>query len=492
MGSISTNRPLYTLAEGRPIADPTTQTALRGSTQRGGGLALLSDTQLIETLAHYPRERIPERVVHAKAAGAFGEFEVTHDITDITSADFLSEVGKKTKVLMRISTVGGEKGSADTVRDVRGWAMKLFTDEGNWDLVGNDLPVFFIRDPIKFPSLNRSHKKHPQTNIPDASMFWDYHNMNLEGMHAIFQLFGQRGIPASLRNINGFGIHTYKLGKPDGSFKYVKFHFKPDAGIKTFTEAEAAKIAGEDPDHHVRDLYEAIAAGNFPTWTMSIQVMDLKDAETYRFNIFDPTKTWPLKDYPLQAVGKLTLNKNPDNYFADVEQAAFSPSTLVPGIGPSADLLLQARMFSYPDAARYRVGTNYQQLPVNKAKYVYSPFQRDGAGTINGNYGADPSYVRSTAKPLNYGPMEVAHDKWVGEVTAWTSEVTDEDFVQPRELWTMFKEQGADEEFITNVAGNLSKATKDVQAATVRSFALVDEEISQRLEKALKERAAAK
>jgi catalase len=335
--------------------------------------------------------------VHAKAAGAWGEFEVTHDITDITSANLFNEVGKKTKVLARISTVAGGKGSSDTVRDIRGWALKFFTDEGNWDIVGNDLPVFFIRDPIKFPSLNRSHQNHPQTNCADSTMFWDFHNNNPEGTHCLMHLFGQRGVPASLRNIDGYGVHTFKLGDTNkGTFKYVKFHFKPDAGVETLDAGEALRLAGEEPDFHVKDMFNAIEKGDFPTWTLFIQVMDPKEAEDYRWNIFDATKIWPHKDFPLQPVGKLTLNKNPDNYFQDIEQAAFSPSTTVPGIGPSADIMLQARMFSYPDAARYRVGPNYQQLPNNRAKYVYSPYQRDGSGRIDGNYGADPDYGKST------------------------------------------------------------------------------------------------
>jgi catalase len=259
--------------------------------------------------------------------------------------------------------------------------------------VGNDLPVFFIRDPVKFPSLNRTHKKHPQTAVPDSTMFWDFHNNNAEGTHCLMHLFGQRGVPASLRNIVGYGVHTFKFGKPeDGTFKYVKIHFKPDAGVRNFEEDEAVRLAGEDPDYHVRDLYNAIERGDFPTWTMYLQIMDPKEAESYRWNIFDDTKIWPHKDYPLVPVGKLTLNKNPENHFADIEQAAFSPSNMVPGIGPSADIMLQARMFSYPDAARYRVGPNYQQLPCNRAKYVYSPYQRDGPMRYDGNYGGEPDY----------------------------------------------------------------------------------------------------
>ncbi|KAF2111411.1 catalase-like domain-containing protein [Lophiotrema nucula] len=478
----------YTLAEGRPIADPTVQQVLRGKPLTGGGLALLLDTPLIETLAHFPRERIPERVVHAKAAGAWGEFEVTHDITDITSAALFNKVGKKTKVLMRVSTVGPEKGSPDTVRDVRGWAMKFFTEEGNYDIVGNDLPVFFVRDPIKFPSLNRSHKKHPQTNVPDASMFWDFHNNNQEGVHALMQLFGNRGVPESVRHINGYGVHTFKYGKPEtGEFKYVKITFKPDAGIKTMDEAKASRLAGEEPDYHIKDLYNAIEKGDYPSWTMYLQVMDPKEAETYRWNVFDATKIWPHKDYPLQPVGKLTLNKNPDNYFADIEQAAFSPSNMPPGIDYSADVMLQARMFSYPDAARYRVGPNYQQLPCNRAQYVYAPFERDGPATINGNYGGDPNYVRSQfskATPLDRS-SDVAHYEWTGRVQNYTSEVTDEDFEQGRMLWKLMIDEKEDQILIDNLAANIGKALPKVQEETVKMFAKVEKEIGERLQKKL-------
>jgi catalase len=300
------------------------------------------------------------------------------------------------------------------------------------------------------------------------------------------QLFGNRGVPESLRNINMYGVHTFKFGKPeDGTFKYVKIHFKPDAGNVTMDAAEAVRLAGEEPDYHVKDLYNAIEKGDYPTWTMNLQIMDPKEAETYRWNIFDDTRIWPHKDFPLHPVGKLTLNKNPDNYFQDIEQAAFSPSTMVPGIGPSADIMLQARMFSYPDAARYRVGPNYQQLPCNKAKSVYSPFQRDGSMRLDGNYGADPDYVRSSFRPIKSGPGDVAHDEWVGKVSLWTSEVTDEDFEQPRELWALFKKWGADDDFIKNLSGHVAKALPQVQKETIKMFAKVDKEIGERLEKAL-------
>jgi len=481
--STNEDAPMYTLAEGRPSEDPATTLQIR-SRIGGGGLALLQDTQLLESLAHFSRERIPERVVHAKAAGAWGEFEVTHDMSHITSASFMCGVGKKTKTLARLSTVAGEKGSSDTVRDIRGWAIKLFTEEGNQDFVFNDLPVFFIRDPVKFPSMNRSHKRHPQTNIPDATMFWDFHNNNQEGIHCLMQLFSLRGVPASLRNMNAFSNHTYKLGKPDGSFKYVKMHFKPDAGIKNLPAEEALRLAGEEPDYHVQDLYDAIERGDYPVWTLYLQIMDPKEAETYRWNIFDMTKIWPHADYPLQPVGKLTLNRNPSNYFQDIEQAAFSPSTMVPGVGPSADIMLQARMFSYPDAARYRLGVNYQQLPCNvPISPVYNPYQRDGPGTINGNYGADPDYVRSSLKPLRQGPKDIAHDEWTGRVTAFTSEVTDDDFVQARDLWHILaKHDGEQENFLANVTGHLKKAIPRVRSETIAMFSRVHTDIGTRME----------
>lgn len=271
---------------------------------------LLQDTQLIETLAHFSRERIPERVVHANAVGAWGEFEVTHDISHLTCANFLTGVGKKSKTLARISTVGPGAGAADTVRDVRGWALKIFTEEGNQDFVFNNIPVFFVRDPIKFPSMNRSHKRHPATNMTDATMFWDFHSQNQEGIHALMLLFSDRGIPKSIRHVNSYSGHTYKLMKSDGSFQYVKFHFKSNQGNDTLTSAEADRLAGVDPDDHKADMYDAIESGNFPSWTLYIQTMPPQHAETYRWNVFDMTKVWPHSDFPLQPVGKLTFNKN--------------------------------------------------------------------------------------------------------------------------------------------------------------------------------------
>ncbi|KAG7406197.1 Peroxisomal catalase [Fusarium oxysporum f. sp. rapae] len=366
----SDEAPVYTLAEGKPVEDPTSSVVLRGPKVRGRGLALLADTQLIETLAHFPRERIPERVVHAKAAGAWGYFECTHDITDWCSAAPFRRIGKQTQVLASLSTVAGEKGSSDTLRDIRGFALKMKTEEGNWDFVRNDLPIFFIRDPAK--TFTITTKKALTVSCSGSDL---------------------GGVPQSLKNVNGFGNHTFKFGKPeDGSFKYVKIHFKPDAGIKNLSQEDAVRLAGEEPDYHVKDMYNSIERGGHPAWTMYLQVMDPKEAETYKWNIFDITKIWPHKDYPLIPVGKLVLNKNPENHFHDIEQAAFSPSTLIPGIAPSADIMLHARMFSYSDAAGYRVGPNYQQLPCNRPLDAYSPYQRDGPMRLDGNYGSDPDY----------------------------------------------------------------------------------------------------
>ncbi|OIW30785.1 catalase-domain-containing protein [Coniochaeta ligniaria NRRL 30616] len=474
--------PVYTLAEGCPYADATTaQRFSDGSPIKG--LMLLQDTQLIETLAHFSRERIPERVVHASAVGAWGEFEVTHDISHLTSAKFLTGIGKKSKTLSRISTVGPGAGSPNTVRDVRGWALKIFTEEGNQDFVFNDIPVFFIRDPIKFPSLNRSHKRHPATNVTDATMFWDFHSQNQEGIHALMLLFSDRGTPKSVRHVNAYSGHTYKMTKPDGSFHYVKFHFKSNQGNDTLTDAEATRLAGEDPDNHTADLYDAIESGNFPSWTLYIQAMTPQQAETYRWNVFDMTKVWPHSDVPLQPVGKLTFNKNPDNYFADIEQAAFSPSTMVPGLAPSADPILQARQFAYPDAARYRLGANYQQLPCNRALCpVYSPYQRDGASTINGNYGADPNYVRSALKavafrqPVADDSGKKHHDVWtMGCVADYASQVTDEDFVQARMFWegVLGAQEGQKEVLVGNVAAHLGRAKPVVWEATFDMFSRI-------------------
>lgn len=444
---------------------------------------LLQDTQLIETLAHFNRERIPERVVHANAVGAWGEFEVTHDISHLTCASFLNGIGTKSKTLARISQTGIERGGPSNLRDVRGWSLKVYTEEGNQDFVFNSTPVFFIRDPIKFPSLNRSHKRHPATNCADPTMFWDFHSHNPESLHGLMHVLCDRGTPKSVRHVNAFSQHTYKLVSAAGDVTYVKFQFKTDQGVQTVSAAESARLCGADPDNHTRDLYEAIEAGDFPSWTLYIQAMTPAQAETYRWNIFDLTKVWPHADFPLLPVGKLTLNQNPANYFATIEQAAFSPSTMVPGIAATADPVLQARMFAYPDAARYRLGVNYQQLPVNRpVSKVYAPYQRDGFGTIGDNYGGEPNYVRSALREVRFVPKAEGlvigggkHEEWVrGKVEDYSSEVTDEDYVQCTAFWrdVLGKQEGQQEIFVGNVAGHLRGADDRVWEGVFGKFFL--------------------
>ncbi|KAJ5927723.1 Catalase mono-functional heme-containing [Penicillium verhagenii] len=486
----------YTLAEGCPFASSSTAVLMRNG--KGGGLGLLQDTQLIETLAHFSRERIPERVVHSKAVGAYGEFEATADCSDLTSASFLNKAGKKTPVLLRVSTVGGESGSADTSRDVHGWGMKLYTDEGNLDWVFNNTPVFFIRDPIKFPSMNRSHKRHPRTHLPDVNMFWDFHVGNPEGIHQLLVLFSDRGTPKSVRFLNSYSGHTYKFTKEDGSFKYIKIHMKSRQGVKSFTQEEATRIAGEDPDYMIRDMFEAIERKDYPSWDVFVQVMDPSEAENYRWNIFDMTKIWPHEDFPLRQIGKLTLNRNPSNYFADIEQAAFSPSTMVPGFAASADPVLQARLFAYPDAARYRLGVNYQQLPTNAAKVpVYCPFERDGKMRFDGNYDGDPNYVNSSLQPTKFYPevkgsnptslsLHTEHEKWVGEVITYTSHINDDDFLQPAALWDVIgRDPGHQDRTINNLARSISGVkSPQLRSAVYALFSRVNQDLGARVKKA--------
>jgi len=377
-----------TTGHGAPVGDK-----LNSLSVGPRGPLLLQDHVLIEELAHFDRERIPERVVHAKGAGAFGVFEVTHDITKYCKASIFSKVGKQTPLAVRFSTVGGESGSADTARDPRGFAVKFYTEDGNWDLVGNNTPIFFIRDPILFPSFIHTQKRNPETHLKDPDMFWDFISLMPMTTHQVSFLFSDRGTPKGYRFMNGYGSHTFKMVNAEGEAVYCKFHYKSDQGIKNFTRQEADKMAMEDPDYAIRDLYNAIAETNFPTWTMFIQVMTFKQAETWYFNPFDLTKIWPHDEFPLIPVGKITLNRNPRNYFSEVEQLAFSPAHLVPGIEPSPDKMLQGRLFSYNDTHRHRLGANFDQIPVN-CPYRAKPrnYQRDGPMTVTNNQVGAPNY----------------------------------------------------------------------------------------------------
>ena len=356
------------------------------------GPALLQNVWLIEKLAHFNRERIPERIVHAKGSGAFGTFTVTNDITRYTKASIFAKVGKKTDVFMRFSTVAGERGAADTERDVRGFAMKFYTDEGNWDLVGNNTPVFFIRDPLKFPDFIHTQKRDPKTNLRSNTAMWDFWSLSPETLHQVMILMSDRGIPQDFRHKHGFGSHTYSFYNEYDERCWVKFHLRCMQGIANFTNEEAEKIVAKDREHSQRDLFESIEKGDFPKWKMCVQIMPEKDAETYRFNPFDLTKVWSHKDYPLIEVGVIELNRNPENYFADVEQSAFNPANVIPGISFSPDKMLQGRLFAYGDAHRYRLGINADSIPVNAPRCPMHNYHRDGAMRVDGNGGGAVNY----------------------------------------------------------------------------------------------------
>ena len=361
-----------TTSGGNPIAD--NQNSLSAGPR---GPLLMQDYQLLEKLAHQNRERIPERPVHAKGSAAYGTLTITQDISKYTKAS-LFQPGKKTELLLRFSTVAGEVGAADAERDVRGFALKFYTDEGNWDLVGNNTPVFFVRDPQKFPDFIHTQKRHPQTHLRSPTAMWDFWSLSPESLHQVTILMSDRGLPTNYRHVNGYGSHTYSFLNAKNERFWVKFHFKTQQGIKFWTNEEAAQVVGQDRESSQRDLFESIAKGDFPKWKVQIQIMSELEAETYRINPFDLTKIWPHKDYPMIDVGVMELNRNPDNYFAEVEQAAFSPSNIVPGIGFSPDKMLQARIFAYADAHRYRVGTHYEMLPVNRPKSPVHTYHLDG------------------------------------------------------------------------------------------------------------------
>jgi len=376
-----------TTASGRPYAE-------NENSQTAGprGPILLQDYILHEKMAHFNRERIPERVVHAKGSGAYGTFTVTNDITKYTKAKIFNEVGKQTKMLLRFSTVGGEKGSADTERDPRGFALKFYTEDGNWDLVGNNTPVFFVKDPRKFGDFIHTQKRDPHTNMKSPTMMWDFWSLNPESLHQVFILMSDRGTPHGYRHMHGFGSHTFSMINAANERVFVKFHFLTAQGIKNFTNDEAGQMKSQDMDFAQRDLIENIAAGNFPKWNMKIQVMTEQEAKTYHINPFDLTKVWPHSDYPLIDVGTIELNQNPENYFQDIEQAAFAPAHIVDGIGFSPDKMLQGRILSYPDAQRYRLGANYEQIPVNRCPFATNNYQRDGQMRVDGNGGGNPNY----------------------------------------------------------------------------------------------------
>jgi catalase len=434
------------------------------------GPLLLQDHYLIQKMAQFNRERVPERVVHAKGGGAHGFFEVTAGVTQYTKAAFLNQVGKRTPLFVRFSTVAGELGSPDTVRDPRGFAIKFYTEEGNYDLVGNNTPIFFVRDPQKFQDFIHSQKRSPVTNTRDNNMQWDFWTLSPESAHQVTFLFSDRGTPRTWRNMNGYSSHTYMWVNAGGEKFWVKYHFKTDQGIATFTDAEAGAMVAQDPDYHLRDLYNAIERGDHPSWTLQMQIMQFNDARDYRFNPFDLTKVWPHRDYPPIEVGRMVLNRNPENYFGEVEQAAFEPANMVPGIGPSPDKMLLGRLFSYPDTHRYRIGTNYQQLPINRPLADVHSYNKDGSMRYRHN-GAQPVYAPNTFGGPHADPS-IQEPGWSvsGEITrsAYEPHREDDDFVQPRALWTDVLSETDRQHLVTNLVNHLKAGVRpDIVARVV-------------------------
>lgn len=396
MGVNDNNKEKLTTAAGAPVAD--NQNVMTAGPR---GPMLIQDVWFLEKLAHFDREVIPERRMHAKGSGAYGTFVVTHDITKYTKAKIFSEIGKKTDLFVRFSTVAGERGAADVERDIRGFAIKFYTEEGNWDLVGNNTPVFFLRDPLKFPDLNHAVKRDPRTNMRSAKNNWDFWTSIPEALHQVTITMSDRGIPLSYRHMHGFGSHTFSMINDKNERVWVKFHLVCQQGIKTLTDEEAEKITGKDREAHQRDLYESIEKGDYPRWKMFIQVMTEEQALKMPYNPFDLTKVWYKKDFPLIEVGYLELNRNPENYFAEVEQSAFNPANIVPGIGFSPDKMLQGRLFSYGDAQRYRLGVNHNQIPVNAPRCPFNSYHRDGQMRVNNNAGSTLGY-----EPNSYGKWQ--------------------------------------------------------------------------------------
>ncbi|GAA3195377.1 MULTISPECIES: catalase [Streptomyces] len=451
------------------------------------GPIALHDHYLIEKMALFNRERVPERVVHAKGSGAYGTFKVTNDVSQFTRAD-LFQPGKTTEMLARFSTVAGEQGSPDTWRDPRGFALKFYTEQGNYDLVGNNTPVFFVRDTIKFQDFIRSQKRRPDNGLRDNDMQWDFWTLQPESAHMVTWLMGDRGIPKTYRHMNGYGSHTYMWVNAGGEKFWIKYHFKTDQGIDFLTQADADRLAGEDADIHRRDLHDAIESGNAPSWTLYVQVMPFDDAPDYRFNPFDLTKVWPHGDYPLIEVGRMTLNRNPEDYFIHIEQAAFEPSNLVPGIGPSPDKMLLGRLFSYPDTHRYRIGPNYAQLPPNRAHVPVHSYAKDGPMRF------DPSRAARPYAPNSYGgpsaPAQEGKDPvgWesAGELVreAYTKRREDDDFGQPGTLVRKVLDDAARDRLVSNVAGHLSNGvSKPVQERAFQYWRNVDKDLGDRIAK---------
>ena len=450
------------------------------------GYTLLQDSHTVDKLAHFNRERIPERVVHAKGAGAFGHFKVTSDLTQYTCAKLFSEVGRETELFARFSTVGGERGSADSARDPRGFAVKFYTEEGNYAMVGNNTPVFFIRDAIKFPDFIHTQKRNPGSNLKDATAFWDFLSLTPESMHQVTILFSDRGTPAAYQKMDGHSSHAYMWYNDKNEYVWVKYHFKAALGFQTMTGDEAEALAGSDPDHATRELYDAIGRGDYPKWKVYVQIMKPEEAKSYKFDPFDVTKVWYHADYPLIELGEMVLDRNPENYFADVEQAAFSPANFVRGIGPSPDKLLQGRLFAYGDAHRWRLGANHQQIPVNAPRCPMHTYQRDGMMNVNGNGGGGPNYWPNTqggpGPDKAFTPPDIPIE---GSIARHAIEDDDIDFVQPGELYRRVLDDEGKAHRVSNIVGHLCNAKQNIQYRQCALFYKADPDYGTRVAEGL-------
>ncbi|XP_076249529.1 catalase [Calliopsis andreniformis] len=475
--SLKGDCPVLLTGNGTPIAEKKASLTVGPR-----GPMLIQDFVYLDEMSHFTRERIPERVVHAKGAGAFGYFEVTNDITQYCKAKVFSKIGKRTPVAVRFSTVGGEMGSADTVRDPRGFAVKFYTEEGIWDLVGNNTPIFFIKDPLFFPSFIHTQKRNPVTHLKDADMFWDFISLRPESTHQVMFLFGDRGIPDGYRHMNGYGSHTFKLVNDRDEMVWCKFHYKTDQGIKNLPAEQATELSASDPDYSIRDLYNAIATHRYPTWSFSIQVMTQSQAKTFRWNPFDLTKVWPHDEFPLIPVGKLVLDRNPENYFADVEQIAFDPAHMVPGIEPSPDKMLQGRLFAYGDTHRHRLGPNHLQLPVNCPYKTISAmnYQRDGLMQLYNQDGAPNYFPNSFCGPKECPAVRSPSFHVSGDVDRYEPE-NEDDFGQATIFWRKVLDANAKSRLVDNIVNHLRNASNFIIERAVKNFTEVDPELGKRL-----------
>ncbi len=475
--------PTLTTTAGAPVAD--NQNSLTAGPR---GPVLLEDHQLLEKLAHQNRERIPERTVHAKGWGAYGTLTVTNDITRYTRAKLFSSVGKQTQLLARFSTVAGELGAADAERDVRGFALKFYTEDGNWDLVGNNTPVFFVRDPLKFPDFIHTQKRHPKTNLRSPAAMWDFWSLSPESLHQVTILFSDRGLPRDVRHINGYGSHTYSMINAANERVWVKFHFRTLQGHNHWTNAEAAQVVARTRESTQEDLFGALERGEFPRWRLCIQAMPEADADKTSYNPFDLTKVWPHGDYPLIEVGTMELNRNPENYFAEIEQAAFSPSNIVHGIGFSPDKMLQARVFSYADAHRYRLGTHYEALPVNAPRCPVHTYHKDGAMMFTPPPAKPDAYYEPNSMngPVQDPAYREPKVRISGDADRYDHRVGNDDFGQPRALFLLF-DDGQKQRLFANIAASMGGVPASIVDRQLGLFARIHPDYAAGVAAALKQ-----